>query len=730
MTKKPIIENQNITDTLEQNYMPYAMSVIVSRAIPEIDGFKPSHRKLLYTMYKMGLLNGARTKSANVVGQTMKLNPHGDMAIYETMVRLTEGHMALLHPLVDSKGNFGRQYSRDMAFAASRYTEVKLSGICGEVFKDIDKDTVNFQDNYDGTLKEPTLLPVSFPNVLVNPNQGIAVGMASNICSFNLKEVCEAAIAVMKNPEEELVDILKAPDFSTGGDIIYNREEMREIYRTGRGSFKIRAKYKYDKKANCIDVYEIPYTTTVEAIIEKIIDLIKTSKLKEVSDIRDETDLKGLKITIDLKRGTNPEKLMAKLYKMTPLQDSFGCNFNILVESSPIVLGVGDILFEWIRFRKNCVKRSLKYDIAKKSDKLHLLKGLELILLDIDKAVKIVRETPEDALVVPNLMKGFSIDEIQAEFVAEIKLRNLNKDYIIKRTSEIAALEKEIEELNSILNDEKKTEKLIEKQLKEIIKKYGTERKTGIISDEDIEEVPEEHLIEDYRAKIFRTKENYLKKISLVSLRTSGEQRLKEGDEIIQEFEVGNKEELLAFSSFGDVYKIKVYDVPDCKASQLGEYMPNLLSMQEDENIVGMVPAGDYSGYVIFFFENGKAAKVELKSYETKLNRKKLSKAFSTVSPLVKIVYLKEDVDLVAISSINKVLVFNTENIAAKTTKNTQGVAVMQPKKGSILKEIKTPEESGIANLAHYRTKNIPAKGTFLREEDLLNGLQLSLFEE
>lgn len=730
MSKKPIIENQNITDTLEQNYMPYAMSVIVSRAIPEIDGFKPSHRKLLYTMYKMGLLNGARTKSANVVGQTMKLNPHGDMAIYETMVRLTEGHMALLHPLVDSKGNFGRQYSRDMAFAASRYTEVKLSGICGEIFCDIEKDTVSFQDNYDGTLKEPALLPVSFPNVLVNPNQGIAVGMASNICSFNLREVCEAAIAVMKNPEAELVDILKAPDFSTGGDIIYNREEMKEIYRTGRGSFKIRARYNYDKKANCIDIYEIPYTTTVEAIIEKIIELIKSSKLKEISDIRDETDLKGLKITIDLKRGTNPEKLMAKLYKMTPLQDSFGCNFNILVESSPIVLGVGDILFEWIRFRKSCVKRGLRYDIAKKSDRLHLLKGLELILLDIDKAVKIVRETPEDSLVVPNLMKGFGIDKIQAEYVAEIKLRNLNKDYIVKRTADIEALEKELAELNAVLSDDKKVEKLIEKQLKEIIKKYGAERKTGIIFEDEVVEVPEEHFIEDYRLKIFRTRDGYLKKISLVSMRTSGEQRLKEGDEMVWESEAGNKEELLAFSSFGDVYKMKLYDIPDCKASQLGEYMPNILSMQEGEEVVGTIVTADYSGYVMFFFENGKAAKVELKSYATKLNRKKLSKAFSTVSPLVKIMYLKEDTELVATSSAGRALVFDTRDIAPKTTKNTQGVAVMQPNKGAVLKEIKTPEESGIANLLRYKTKNIPARGAVLREEDLTESIQLSLFEE
>ncbi len=704
MSKGPIIEKQNITDTLESNYMPYAMSVIVSRAIPEIDGFKPSHRKLLYTMYKMGLLNGGRTKSANVVGQTMKLNPHGDAAIYETMVRLTEGHMALLHPLVDSKGNFGRQYSRDMAFAASRYTEVKLSAVCSEVFKDIDKDTVSFEDNYDGTLKEPTLLPVSFPNILVNPNQGIAVGMASNICSFNLSEICDAAISVMKNPDADLTDILKAPDFSTGGDIIYNREEMAEIYKTGRGTFKIRAKYVYDKKSNCIDITEIPYTTTVEAIIEKIIELIKGGKLKEISDIRDETDLKGLKITIDLKKGTDPEKIMSRLYQMTTLQDSFGCNFNVLIEGSPMVLGVSEILSEWLRFRKSCFKRSLKYDIDKKSDKLHLLKGLELILLDID--------------------------EIQAEYVDEIKLRNLNKEYILKRTAEIKALEEEINELTDTLNDNKKIEKHIEKQLKEISKKFGVPRRSGIIEGDEITVIPAESFIEDYRSRLFRTKHNYLKKISLVSLRTSGEQRLKEDDEIVQEMEVSNKSDLLAFSSSGEVYKTKIHEIPDTKASQLGEYMPNLFSMSEGESILGIVVTDNYEGNLLFCFENGKMAKVSLKSYETKLNRKKLTNAFSLSSPLVKLIYLSEDTELIATTSVGKVLVFNSESIALKSTKSTQGVYVVSPKKGSVVSDVQFVSEAGIQNLSHYRTKNIPAKGTFPRDEDKITSQQISLFEE
>lgn len=728
MAKKPIIENQQITETLESNYMPYAMSVIISRAIPEIDGFKPSHRKLLYTMYKMGLINGNRTKSANVVGQTMKLNPHGDAAIYETMVRLTEGHQALLHPLVDSKGNFGRQYSRDMAYAASRYTEVKLSGICTEVFRDIDKDTIDFADNYDGTIKEPTLLPVSFPNVLVNPNQGIAVGMASNICSFNLREVCEAAILLMKNPDADLTGVLKAPDFSTGGDIIYDEAAFREIYTTGRGTFKIRARYEYEKKANCIDITEIPYTTTVEAIIEKIIDLIKQGKLKEISDIRDETDLSGLKVTIDLKKGTDPDRLMQRLYKMTPLQDSFGCNFNILVEGSPMVLGVGDILSEWLRFRKNCIKRGIRFDIAKKSDKLHLLQGLEKILLDIDKAIKIVRETEEDAMVVPNLMKGFSIDEIQAEYVAEIKLRNLNKEYILKRTSEIQALIDELAELRDTLENTKKIEKIIEKQLKEIMKKFGTERKSGIIYElaEDGEEVAES--IDNYPVKLFRTNDSYLKKISLTSLRFSGEQKVKEGDRIVQVIETENAAEILAFSNMGEVYKIKAHEVPNSKASLLGEYMPNLLSMGEGERVVGMIATTDFSGYVLFCFENGKMAKIELKSYETKLNRKKLTNAYSTASPIVKILYLKEDTELVAISDIDKALIFDTEQIAPKTTKNSQGVSVMTPKKGSVVADVKPASEAGFKEPKYYRTKNIPAKGCFIRPEDK-GEEQLTLFD-
>lgn len=728
MAKNPVIDYQNITDTLQNNYMPYAMSVIISRAIPEIDGFKPSHRKLLYTMYKMGLISGGRTKSANVVGQTMKLNPHGDAAIYETMVRLTEGHQALLHPLVDSKGNFGRQYSRDMAYAAARYTEVKLSKICTEVFRDIDKETVDLVDNYDGTLKEPTLLPVSFPNILVNPNQGIAVGMASNICSFNLSEICEATIQLMKDPESDIMGVLKAPDFSTGGEIIYDEAAMREIYQTGRGSFKIRAKYEFDKKANCIDIKEIPYTTTVEAIIEKIIELIKAGKLKEISDIRDETDLSGLKVTIDLKKGTNPDKLMTKLFKMTPLQDSFGCNFNILVEGSPMVLGVTDIICEWLRFRKNCIKRGIRFDIGKKSDKLHLLEGLEKILLDIDKAIKIVRETEEDAMVVPNLMTGFGIDQIQAEFVAEIKLRNLNKEYILKRTAEIKELADEIAELKATVESNKKVEKIIEKQLKEIIKKYGVDRKSTIVSDSDAEVEEETETIENYPVMIFRSKDGYVKKISHLSLRFSGEQKVKENDEIVQCIDTDNTAEVLIFSSSGEVYKIKAHEIPDSKASLLGEYMPNLLSMGEGERVVGMVATKDFKGYVLFCFENGKIAKIDIKGYETKQNRKKLTNAYSLASPLVKVLFLTEDTELVAISNIGKGLVFNSEQIAVKTTKNSHGVNVMLPTKNSKLLDVKLAEESGIKDLRHYRTKNIPAKGAVIKPEDTENE-QLTLFE-
>ena len=717
--KKPIIEEQQITDTLEQNYMPYAMSVIISRAIPEIDGFKPSHRKLLYTMYKMGLLTGGRTKSANVVGQTMRLNPHGDSAIYETMVRLTEGNGALLLPLVDSKGNFGRQYSRDMAYAAARYTEVKLAKICSEIFRDMDKDTIDFVDNYDGTMKEPVLLPTTFPNILANPNQGIAVGMASNICSFNLRELCDATIAVMKDPEADLLDIMPAPDFPLGAELIYNRDEMREIYKTGRGSFKLRAKYEYDKKQNCIDIKEIPYTTTVEAIVEKIVDLVKAGKIKEISDIRDETDKMGLKLTIDLKRGSNPDKLMAKLFKMTPLQDSFGCNFNILVEGSPMVLGVNDILCEWLRFRRSCVLRGVAYDIQRKSEKLHLLEGLALILLDIDKAIKIVRETEDDNMVVPNLMKGFGIDEVQAEYVAEIKLRNLNKDYILNRTDEIEKLKAEIADLEAISKSKARVNKIIEKQLKEAAKKYGSDRRTQLICDDELAEYDtEEQTFEDYSVRIFRTAHNYIKKISLVSLRTSGEQRLKDDDRIIQEEETTNRSELLIFTAGGEVYKIHAGDIPDGKASQLGEYIPNLLGMTEKGDIAGMIISGDYSGHVLFCFENGKCAKIPLKSYETKSNRRKLTGAFSVKSPLVSMLYLKTDTDIVLKSSADKALAVNTDKIPEKTTRSSQGVSVMTLRRNAVIKEVTEAKDSGLLTTSGYGCRNIPAAGALIKDED------------
>lgn len=719
--KKPIIQEQQITDTLEENFMPYAMSVIVSRAIPEIDGLKPSHRKLLYTMYKMGLLNGNLTKSANVVGQTMKLNPHGDGAIYETMVRLTEGNGALLLPLVQSKGNFGRVYSRDMAYAAARYTEVKLGKICSEIFCDMDKDTIDFIDNYDGTMKEPTLLPTTFPNILANPNMGIAVGMASNICSFNLSELCEATIKVMRDENADISEAMPAPDFPTGGELLYDKSEIDEIYRNGRGSFKVRAKYSYDKKQNCIDIYEIPYTTTVEVIIDKIVDLVKANKIREISDIRDETDLKGLKVTIDLKRGTDPDKLMAKLYKMTTLQDSFGCNFNILVEGSPMVLGVSDILCEWLRFRRSCIKRAINYDINKKSEKLHLLEGLAVILLDIDKAIKIVRETEEDAMVVPNLMKGFGISESQAEFVAEIKLRNLNKDYILKRTSEIENLKKELEDLKSTLDSKAKINKIIEKQLKQIAKKYGSERRTQLISAVDVVEADVVAEIPNYAVRYFRTKEGYLKKISLVSLRTSGEQRLKEDDELIQEIEAQNSSELLFFSKTADVYKMKGYDVPDGKASQLGEFIPNLVEIGDKENIVGMIVTDDFKGDIIFCFENGKIARVPLKAYETKTNRKKLANAFSSKSPIVEMFYLPEgeECDIVLFSDKGRAITVNTSRVPLKTTRSTQGVGIMTAKKDSIVSRVVLAENAGLINIERFRTKSLPAAGPLVRDEDI-----------
>lgn len=727
MAKKPIIENQIITETLESNYMPYAMSVIISRAIPEIDGFKPSHRKLLYTMYKMGLLTGNRTKSANVVGQTMKLNPHGDQAIYETMVRLTEGNGSLLAPLVDSKGNFGRQYSRDMAYAASRYTEVRLAKICSEIFRDMDKNTIDFVDNYDGTLKEPTLLPTTFPNILANPNQGIAVGMASNICSFNLRELCEATIAVMKDENADLSEIMPAPDFPGGGELLLDRKEMNEIYKTGRGSFKVRAKYKYDKKNNCIEISEIPYTASVEAIIEKIVELVKSGKIREVSDIRDETDLHGLKLTIDLKRGTDPEKLMAKLFKSTQLEDSFGCNFNILVEGSPMVLGVNDILCEWLRFRRSCVTRGMQYDIEKKSDKLNLLEGLEKILLDIDKAIRIVRETEEDAMVVPNLMEGFGISEVQAEFVAEIKLRNLNKEYILKKTAEIESLKAEIEELKATVSSKAKINKIIEKQLKEVSKKFGTDRKTSIISAEDaVIDIEPDELVPDFAVKLFRTREGYIKKISLVALRTSGEQKLKDDDVIIEEIETSNRAEVIFYGG-GSAYKIKVSDIPDGKASQLGEYIPNLVGMEEKSDIIGMVPAGDYSGNLLFVFENGKCAKVPLSAYATKSNRRRLTGAYNAKSAAITMFYLPEDTDIVMLSSAEKALCVNTEKIPLKTTRTTQGIGVMTLRRNAVIKAAYRAENSGFADPKRYRPRNIPAAGSAIKDED--KGIeQLSLF--
>jgi DNA gyrase subunit A len=723
--KKNLIE-QKIADTLETNYMPYAMSVIVSRAIPEIDGFKPSHRKLLYTMYKMGLLTGGRTKSANVVGQTMKLNPHGDMAIYETLVRLTRGNDALLHPYIDSKGNFGKQYSRDMKFAAPRYTEVKLDKICEELFRDLDKNTVDFVDNYDGTLKEPTLFPTTFPNILVNANQGIAVGMASSICSFNLKEICEATSQYINNENVDLLAFIKAPDLSSGGQLIYKEKEIADIYNNGRGSFKLRARYRYDKQNNCIEVYEIPYTTTTEAIIDSVIELVKDGKIKDITDVRDETDLNGLKIAIDVRKNTDPDALMNKLYKLTPLQDSFSCNFNILINGSPRVMGIREILREWVAYRVNCIKRQVQFDIDKKSDKLHLLLGLRKILLDIDKAIKIIRETEQDSQVVPNLMSGFGIDQLQAEYIAEIKLRNLNKEYILNRVSEVDNLKKEIDELKGIYGDEKRVKKIIVKQLGEIAKKYGQPRRTEIIHEEHVEEITNEHLIEDYNLKLFLTDHNYLKKIPLVSLRSASDHKLKEEDAIVQELETHNKADLLLFSNKYTVYKLKIYEISDCKASNLGEYLTNLLELEADEKIIHMVATDNYKGYMLFCFENGKVAKINLNSYATKTNRKKLANAYSDYSALISMLYIEDDIELAAFSSIDKVLIFNTANINPKTTRDSQGVQVLLSKKGSRLKKIKQLHELGFKDFDYYRTKNIPAIGCYLKDEDTTD-YQISL---
>lgn len=712
------IYKQNITTTLELNYMPYAMSVIVSRAIPEIDGFKPSHRKLLYTMYKMGLLTGARTKSSNVVGQTMKLNPHGDSAIYETLVRLTRGNEALLYPFVDSKGNFGKQYSRDMAYAAPRYTEVKLDSICNEVFKDIDRNTVEFVDNYDGEMKEPLFLPTTFPNILVNPNQGIAVGMASSICSFNLKEICDTTIAFIKNPDIDIKAHLKAPDFSTGGQLIYNEKEIEQIYNTGRGNFKLRSKYRFDNKNNCIEILEIPYTTTIEIIIDKIISLIKSGKIKEINDIRDETDLNGLRITLDIKRNTNVDLLMHKLFNMTSLQDNFNCNFNILIDGNPRVMGVKEILNEWIRFRVNCLKNQLQFDITKKSEKVHLLEGLSKILLHIDKAIKIIKNTEEDKNVVPNLMDGFKIDEVQAEFISEIKLRSLNKEYILKRTSELQTLKQEIDNLNQTLEDENKIKAIICKQLKEISKAYSKPRKTEIILEENILDVPDEHLIEDYPIKIFMTNQNYFKKITITSLRSASDQKLKEADTIIQEIEATNKSDLIFFSNKFNVYKVKAYELNDCKASNLGEYMPNMLGLEDEEKIIYMVDTLDYKGYIIFGFDNGKVAKINLDSYATKINRKKLINAYSNKNNLIFIKYILEDIDLIAIRDNDKATLFNTSLILPKPTKNSIGVQVVTLKKNSSITKVLDLNNIKLDDCNYYRTDKIPSSGRFIREKD------------
>lgn len=720
------VVEQKIASTIEENYMPYAMSVIMSRAIPEIDGFKPSHRKLLYTMYKMGLLTGKRTKSANIVGATMKLNPHGDSAIYDTMVRLSRGYEALLHPYVDSKGNFGKFYSRDMAWAASRYTEAKLDPICNELFKDIDKDTVDFVDNYDNTMKEPSLLPATFPSVLVNANTGIAVGMASNICSFNLREVCETTAALIRDKDHDIMSTLPAPDFIGGGQIIYDESAIKKIYETGRGGIKVRAKYQYDKANNCIDIFSIPPSTSCEVIIEKIIDLSKQGKVKEVADIRDETGLDGLKITIDLKRGTDPEKLMMKLFKLTTLQDSFSCNFNVLIAGVPRVMGVRELLNEWIAFRVECVRRRTYFDLNKKQEKLHLLKGLKAILLDIDKAVKIVRETEEESEVVPNLMIGFGIDEIQAEYVAEIKLRHLNKEYILKRIEEIESLEKDIAELEAILASKQRVKTIIVKELKNVADKYGKDRVSELLYNVDesnesyVEEVP------DYPVNLFFSKEGYFKKITPQSLRMSSEQKLKEGDMMIQHYESTNTAELLFFTNKCQVYKSKASDFDDTKASVLGDYVPAKLQMDEGEVPLKMFVTKDYNGMFVFAFENGKLAKVPMNAYYTKTNRKKLLNAYSDKSPLSDVMWLDEDKELMLTSSGGRVLLIHTGVINLKNTKNTQGVAVMRMKKGQYLEKLEEYTDGLFSKPSRYRTKTLPALGAFLTEEDSGNE-QLSI---
>lgn len=719
------VVNQRITQTLETNYMPYAMSVILSRAIPEIDGFKPSHRKILYTMYKMGLLTGSRTKSANIVGSTMKLNPHGDAAIYDTMVRLSRGYEALLHPYVDSKGNFGKAYSRDMQWAASRYTEAKLDPICNELFRDIDKDTVDLVDNYDGKLKEPTLLPVTFPSILVNANTGIAVGMASSICPFNLREVCETAIALMQDEEHNVADTLKAPDFTGGGLILYDRAEMEEIYRTGRGGIRVRSKYTYDKANNCIDITQIPPTTTIEAIIDKIIDRVKAGAIREISDVRDETGLAGMKLTVDLKRGVDPDKLMQKLFRITPLEDTFSCNFNVLIAGVPRVLGVKELLNEWIAFRVECVRRRTYYDLTKSREKLHLLQGLAKILLDIDKAIQIIRQTEEESEVIPNLMIGFGIDETQAEYVAEIKLRHLNREYILKRTEETGKLEKEIAEMEEILASRRRLQQIIIGELKNVIEKYSQPRRSELIYAADAAMSEEEEETPDYPVHLFLTRDGYFKKITPLSLRMSGEQKLKDGDELTQTMESTNNRELLFFTNRCQVYKTKVSDFDDTKASVLGDFVPAKLGMEEGESVVYMAVTKDYSGFMLFFFENGKVAKVELSAYETKTNRKKLVKAYSDKSPLAAARFIEVDCELVLQSSAGRLLLLHTGAISPKSTKDTIGVAVMTLRRGQKLMRVREYREGEFAKPHRYRTKNLPAAGALLSAED--EGEQLAL---
>ena len=720
MGLRAAVVEQPITDTLETNYMPYAMSVIVSRAIPEIDGFKPSHRKLLYTMYKMGLLTGARTKSANIVGQTMRLNPHGDAAIYDTMVRLSKGYGALLTPFVDSKGNFGKSYSMDMSWAAPRYTEAKLSAICGEIFKDIDSDTVDFVDNYDNTMKEPALLPTTFPNILVSANSGIAVGMASQFCGFNLKEVCDTAVAYLKNPDCDLTETLLAPDFPTGGELIFDTDAIRDIYNTGRGSVRVRAKYRYVKDQNLLEIYEIPYSTTVEAILDKVAELIKAGKAKEISDMRDETDLSGLKLAIDLKRGVDPDKLMAKLYKLTPLEDAFACNFNVLIAGSPKVLGVRQILEEWTAWRTDSVKRRIFFVLGKKKEKLHLLKGLKRILLDIDKAIRIIRETEEEAEVIPNLMIGFGIDQIQAEYVAEIKLRNINKEYILKRTRETDALRDEIDDLEDLLNSPKRVKKVIVEELNAAAKKYGEPRRTSIVYPHEITSyTPEEEQKEEYPVTVFLSREGYFKKITPASLRMNSEQKFKEGDALRQSFETTSNAEAMFFTDQCQVYKTRLGEFDDAKASVLGDYLPTKLKMDAGENVIFMVlPGVDYAGSLLFFYENGKAARIEMKAYQTASNRRKLTGAYSDKSPLACIRRLDEDCELAVYSNEPRCLIFHTALLAPKTTRSAQGVAVMTLKPKYHLETVLLSEETSITNRTRYRVRAIPAAGALVREED------------